>query len=633
MRRLKRLDLTPPSLAPGGAGHKKFLSFKDRHVGGEIDLKPDGGWNAPDVIAALLAMQGRICVYCGSEFKRTGDRTVEHFRPRNLYWFLAWTFGNLFLACTECQRRKADAFPIKKKRAEYDEQCDHCGDEGADYACPDKDPLDDMIDFGERGELKGIGPKAALFDTLAARLALNNTDLRAARIRKQNEVEQALERIDREGRRREILQMLRASACRSSPHSIVAVLLLRRYEQDSLLPNEAVERSLLLGDLQRRLELLPRARRATSDELRERKILCLAIALLWFLGDDSVKLQVQPFFVERAYESDVWTAVDELERGSSAAEPADPADSPAVFPRPRAETMLQHLEPRITAAVARFAQHPRAPSMAQTMDWLRQFGTERRIELATVLLERIVLFTQDQMAEMLTPVLQREIGEARVICCALGEQNDGASVQQFELTKSMKIETRSIRALDLDTVRWPDRIVLVDDTIGEGHQAEKILSGWLGVTDNPKYPRLNEASLELLKSRPITIAAALGLRRGARYAEAVARKHGLDAAVHLAEELNPAGCFRPAVIKSAPDRTEARAMAVEIGYQLMAESAAQHERSDDERRLDSLGLFGGGAQLIVLDTNTPTFSLPILWSAGTYDGRPWTPLFPYRKRR
>lgn len=49
---------------------------------------------------ALMAAQGNKCAYC--EGRERESAPVEHFRPKSTYWWLTWSFGNLFYACSSC---------------------------------------------------------------------------------------------------------------------------------------------------------------------------------------------------------------------------------------------------------------------------------------------------------------------------------------------------------------------------------------------------------------------------------------------------------------------------------------------------------------------------------------------------
>jgi len=56
-------------------------------------------------------MQGHVCAWCQCDLHvAPGD--VEHFRPKSLYWWLAYDFNNYLLSCPTCNTRKGWAFPL-----------------------------------------------------------------------------------------------------------------------------------------------------------------------------------------------------------------------------------------------------------------------------------------------------------------------------------------------------------------------------------------------------------------------------------------------------------------------------------------------------------------------------------------
>jgi uncharacterized protein (TIGR02646 family) len=60
----------------------------------------------------LAAMQHNKCCYCEKREEQAKYRDVEHYRPKSLYWWLAWTWENLLFACIDCNReQKRDQFP------------------------------------------------------------------------------------------------------------------------------------------------------------------------------------------------------------------------------------------------------------------------------------------------------------------------------------------------------------------------------------------------------------------------------------------------------------------------------------------------------------------------------------------
>lgn len=60
----------------------------------------------------LAAMQHNKCCYCEKREEQPKYRDVEHYRPKSLYWWLAWTWENLLFACIDCNReQKRSQFP------------------------------------------------------------------------------------------------------------------------------------------------------------------------------------------------------------------------------------------------------------------------------------------------------------------------------------------------------------------------------------------------------------------------------------------------------------------------------------------------------------------------------------------
>jgi len=89
-------------------------------------------WSNPKVKNFLHESQHGKCCYC----ERTRDQKdfdVEHFRPKAEvkeirdhpgYWWLAYSWENLLVACKACNQKKSSHFPLKdeRKRA-YGENC------------------------------------------------------------------------------------------------------------------------------------------------------------------------------------------------------------------------------------------------------------------------------------------------------------------------------------------------------------------------------------------------------------------------------------------------------------------------------------------------------------------------------
>lgn len=117
-----RVDRGPePGELPGKReqGLRRLRERSER----EGSLEP-GDFQGYEVAAVpLFLAQGKKCCYCEKDFERAYN-DVEHFRPKaraqrgpgfseHGYWWLAWTWENLFFACPSCNRTyKNMQFPL-----------------------------------------------------------------------------------------------------------------------------------------------------------------------------------------------------------------------------------------------------------------------------------------------------------------------------------------------------------------------------------------------------------------------------------------------------------------------------------------------------------------------------------------
>jgi uncharacterized protein (TIGR02646 family) len=88
---------------------------------------------ADDLREALIVLFRRTCAFCESHLAISGRQNVEHFRPRQRaaqldgkvhplhYWWLAYEWRNLYAICSDCRSHKGPRFPVKGRRAEYNE--------------------------------------------------------------------------------------------------------------------------------------------------------------------------------------------------------------------------------------------------------------------------------------------------------------------------------------------------------------------------------------------------------------------------------------------------------------------------------------------------------------------------------
>ncbi len=147
MRALLRPRIELPTLAggPGARTAAKHLAARGEDAAASLDF-PDH-WNRADVRGALYAMHGRVCAFCLSELTR-GDRgDVEHFRPKSLYFWLAYSFENYLLSCLRCNRTfKGDHFPLapEARRIDHSTRVD-LADEQRLFLDPVADPVEDWV--------------------------------------------------------------------------------------------------------------------------------------------------------------------------------------------------------------------------------------------------------------------------------------------------------------------------------------------------------------------------------------------------------------------------------------------------------------------------------------------------------
>ncbi|MEU2619755.1 HNH endonuclease [Streptomyces sp. NPDC007157] len=58
----------------------------------------------------LARRHGQHCAYCRRPFPDLSLATLDHIAPKSLWW--TWSVTSLMLACRDCNRAKADRFPL-----------------------------------------------------------------------------------------------------------------------------------------------------------------------------------------------------------------------------------------------------------------------------------------------------------------------------------------------------------------------------------------------------------------------------------------------------------------------------------------------------------------------------------------
>lgn len=98
----------------------------------------------------LLEESSGKCAFCECEIPSHQHGDVEHYRPKSIYWWLAYTIDNFLLSCEICNQRKSNTFDIRNERIS-------CGD------LPILNDLQSMDSFVTKYVLN---PSSADFDDL-----------------------------------------------------------------------------------------------------------------------------------------------------------------------------------------------------------------------------------------------------------------------------------------------------------------------------------------------------------------------------------------------------------------------------------------------------------------------------------
>ena len=86
----------------------KYSDEKNLYKVGSVQKKLNGIYNLK-------------CAYCEKKLLDS-PKHIEHYRPKKIYYWLAYSWDNLLLSCGECNSAKSDKFPIVKNRAVYNDE-------------------------------------------------------------------------------------------------------------------------------------------------------------------------------------------------------------------------------------------------------------------------------------------------------------------------------------------------------------------------------------------------------------------------------------------------------------------------------------------------------------------------------
>jgi len=113
--------------------------------------------------STLISVQNKKCCFCESKVLHISDGDIEHFRPKKAYkqlksdklkrpgyYWLAYDWDNLFLACTKCnQRNKKNLFPLRDDSKRAKNHHTSIKEEEPLFIHPEFDDPEDHITFDE----------------------------------------------------------------------------------------------------------------------------------------------------------------------------------------------------------------------------------------------------------------------------------------------------------------------------------------------------------------------------------------------------------------------------------------------------------------------------------------------------
>ena len=144
-----------------------------------------------EVKAALIASHRGKCCFCEQIVQEDGD--VEHFRPKSLYYWLAYDWANLLWACSPCNSRyKRGLFPLR------DESCRATSPNDTDleeplFINPTEEDPEDLIEWRSQFPVPRPGPDSAKAKETLRALRLDKRGLPETRRQRLSELQDQID--------------------------------------------------------------------------------------------------------------------------------------------------------------------------------------------------------------------------------------------------------------------------------------------------------------------------------------------------------------------------------------------------------------------------------------------------------
>lgn len=126
-------------------------------------------YKTPDIKDKLNRLYLHKCAYCEDHAEQTH---VDHYRPKNDYYWLAYSWDNLMFSCPTCNQFKNNEFSIRGRKVIPPKMTDDLSDiniwssqrydkqEKSLLLNPERDNLDNVFSFDKEGHINGKGDRA-----------------------------------------------------------------------------------------------------------------------------------------------------------------------------------------------------------------------------------------------------------------------------------------------------------------------------------------------------------------------------------------------------------------------------------------------------------------------------------------
>ena len=175
--------------------------------------------------------------------------------------------------------------------------------------------------------------------------------------------------------------------------------------------------------------------------------------------------------------------------------------------------------------------------------------------------------------------------------------------------------------------------MFVDDFIGSGRQVVSILETWFGCAKTvdlheDRGAPLSREAQKLMRKHKLAFVFIAGWKEGEELLKSKLKELKLSGLVWVGiseEKLPSVNTIK--TFKNQKIQAEFLDICKNIGLELMRGPDYNAAKSDER----SLG-YGNRANLVIFPYNTPSQTLTCIWASGNYQGSPWSPLFPRRKK-